>query len=427
MAAIEVKVPDVGTDKPVDVIEISVKPGDTVAIEQTLMVIESDKATVEVPSPVAGVVKTIALKVGDQVMQGALILVLEGDGASATASSSPAASTPTASAPLSATSSPTPETTTAVTKPGGMAPAAPVLLASVHAGPAVRKLARELGVNLAEVSGTGVKSRIIKDDVHLHVKNLLTQRAGQASGTGLPVLPSIDFSKWGSIESLPLNKLRRVSAQNLHRAWVSIPHVTQHDAADISGLEDFRVSENARRKEGGVKLTLLAFLVKASVLALKEYPKFNSSMAPDGEKLFVKNYWHIGIAVDTPDGLVVPVIRDADRKGVLEIASEMDALSKKARTKKLLPADMQGATFSISSLGGIGGTAFTPIVNWPEVAILGVSKSRMQPVWDGKAFQPALMLPLSLSYDHRVIDGAEAARFVTHFSGLLGDVRRLSL
>ena len=293
----------------------------------------------------------------------------------------------------------------------------------------MRKLARELGVVLAEVAATGPKGRVTRDDVHAHVKARLSVPAAPAvaaTGSGLPELPRIDFAKWGPVEELALNKLRRVSAQNLHRAWVHIPHVTQHDDADITSLEEFRVSENARLKDG-VKLTMLAFLVKACVGALKQYPKFNSSLDVGGEKLIVKNYWHIGIAVDTPDGLVVPVIRDADRKGVLEIAREMGELSRKARDKKLTPADMSGATFSISSLGGIGGTAFTPIVNWPEVAILGVSRSAMKPVWDGKAFQPRLMLPLSLSYDHRVIDGADAARFITYLSGLMADLRRLTL
>lgn len=300
--------------------------------------------------------------------------------------------------------------------------------ANVHAGPAVRKLARELGVNLGAVPGSGPKGRIIKDDVHAHVKKLLTAPArAAASGSGLPELPRIDFAKWGPVEEQALGKLRRVAAQNLHRAWVHIPHVTQHDDADITELESFRVSENERLKAEGIKLTMLGFLVKACVGALKHHPKFNSSLAIEGDRLIVKNYWHIGIAVDTPEGLVVPVIRDADRKGVVEIAREMGELSKKARDKKLTPADMQGATFSISSLGGIGGTAFTPIVNWPEVAILGVSKSQLKPVWDGQQFQPRLLLPLSLSYDHRVIDGADAARFVTYLGGLLADLRRLSL
>lgn len=302
--------------------------------------------------------------------------------------------------------------------------------ANVHAGPAVRKLARELGVNLGEVAGTGPKGRIVKDDVHAHVKKLLTspaRMAAAAAGSALPELPKIDFSKWGAVEDMPLSKLRRVAAQNLHRAWLHIPHVTHHEEADISELEAFRVSENERLKAEGVKLTMLAFLVKACVAALKQYPKFNSSLALDGEKIIVKHYWHIGIAVDTPDGLVVPVIRDADRKGVVEIAREMGELSKRARDKKLSPADMQGATFSISSLGGIGGTGFTPIVNWPEVAILGVSKSQQKPVWNGKKFEPKLHLPLSLSYDHRVIDGADAARFCVALAAGLPDSRRLIL
>ncbi len=424
MAVIEVNIPDVGTDKPVDVIEISVKPGDKVALEQTLIVVESEKATVEVPSPAAGTVNSIALKIGDQVTQGGLILLLDVGDAAVTSLSpapAPAASTVPPAAPA--------QPAAAATKPAATVTRADSARAfsnaNVHAGPAVRKLARELGVNLGEVVGSGPKARIIKDDVHAYVKKRLTAPAGSATQ---PDLPKIDFSKWGPVEEQPLLKLRRVAAQNLHRAWVTIPHVTQHDEADITDLEAFRVAENTRQKDqkdNAVKLTVLAFLVKASVMALKQYPKFNSSLALDGEKLIVKNYWHIGIAVDTPDGLVVPVIRDADRKTVSDIARDMGELSKKARDKKLTPADMQGATFSISSLGGIGGTAFTPIVNWPEVAILGVSKSQLKPVWDGQSFQPKLMLPLSLSYDHRVIDGADAARFTAYLAGLLGDFRRL--
>lgn len=424
MAVIEVNIPDVGTDKPVDVIEISVKPGDPVALEQTLIVVESEKATVEVPSPAAGTVKSIALKIGDQVTQGGLILLLDvGDAAVSSALPSAAPVVPKI-APVA----PSQPLVPAASAPAATARAVGAVAgnANAHAGPAVRKLARELGVNLGEVAGSGPKSRIIKDDVHAYVKKRLTAPAGSATQ---PELPLIDFSKWGAVEEQPLLKLRRVAAKNLHRAWVTIPHVTQHDEADITDLEAFRVAENARQKnvqpgmqpEPGVKLTVLAFLVKASVMALKKYPKFNSSLALDGEKLIVKNYWHIGIAVDTPDGLVVPVIRDADRKTVSDIARDMGELSKKARDKKLTPAEMQGATFSISSLGGIGGTAFTPIVNWPEVAILGVSKAQLKPVWDGQAFQPRLMLPLSLSYDHRVIDGADAARFITYLAGLLGN------
>jgi pyruvate dehydrogenase E2 component (dihydrolipoamide acetyltransferase) len=415
-------VPDLGGASGVEVIELAVKPGDTVAREQTLIVLESDKATMEVPAEAAGEVLAVLVKVGDKVSQGTPMVRLRVAGDVPVAAAAPAAVSAAVAASAVATApSPAPTASAARTAE----PAAPG--APVHAGPAVRKLARELGVNLAGVKGTGVKARITRDDVHAHVKQLLTQRTAAPAGNGLPELPVIDFAKWGSIEQQPLGKLRRLSARNLHRAWLHIPHVTQHDEADITELEDFRVFENTRLKEQGVKLTMLAFLVKACVGALKQYPKFNSSLAIDGESLVVKNYWHIGIAVDTPEGLVVPVIRDADRKGIIEIAREMGELSRKARDRKLTPADMQGATFSISSLGGIGGTAFTPIVNWPEVAILGVSKSQTKPHWNGKAFEPRLMLPLSLSYDHRVIDGADAARFVTYLSALLGDLRRLSL
>lgn len=448
VAAIEVKVPDVGTDKAVDVIEVNVKAGDRIAADQTIIVLESEKATVEVPSPAAGVVQSVALKVGDQVTQGALVLVLsaadDGESSGRGEPATPAVGEPPPQSIGSTPPSPQDTaTTTAATRgepataaisatPSRGEPAMPAIrpdaeAAPVHAGPAVRKLARELGVNLVEVSGTGPKQRILKDDVHAHVKRMLTQPRRGGSGAGLPELPVIDFSKWGPVENLPLAKLRRVAAQNLHRAWLTIPHVTQHDEADVTELEDFRVFENGRRREEGVKLTMLAFLVKASVHALQKYPKFNSSLSLDGESLVLKRHWHIGIAVETPEGLVVPVIRDADRKGVLDIAREMGELSKKARDRKLLPSDMQGATFSISSLGGIGGTAFTPIVNWPEVAILGVSKAQTKPVWDGKQFQPRLMLPLSLSYDHRVIDGADAARFITFLSALLADLRRMLL
>lgn len=416
-------VPDIGTDKGVEVIEISIKPGDTVAKEQTLIVLESDKATMEVPAEVAGKIVTVLVHKGDKVTQGMPIATVETVAGSALPVTAPAAVAAVAAGAIAV-----PE----VMRAGAEARVSASAVASaiaVHAGPAVRKLARELGVNLAEVAGSGPKARILKDDVHAHVKKLLTQRAAPpaASGAGLPELPRVDFAKWGPVEEQALNKLRRVSAVNLHRAWLTIPHVTQFDEADITELEDFRVFENSRLKDTGVKLTMLAFLVKACVGALKKYPKFNSSLALEGDKLIVKNYWHIGIAVETPDGLVVPVIRDADRKGIVDIAREMGEISKKARDKKLTPADMSGATFSISSLGGIGGTAFTPIVNWPEVAILGVSRSTTKPVWDGKTFQPKLTLPLSLSYDHRVIDGADAARFTTHLVGLLSDLRRLSL
>jgi len=428
---ITLRVPDIGTDKGVDVIDVRVKPGDVVAKEQTLIVLESDKATMEVPAETAGTIVALLVKKGDKVMQGMPIATLETAGVAVAANAvtaAVAAAAPVDPAVATVAATPAPA---AHALPSAPASGLPAPDAAVHAGPAVRKLARELGVVLSQVQGTGPKSRVLKDDVHAHVKKLLGERAqapaAAPAGSFLPELPRIDFAKWGPVSEQPLNKLRRVSAQNLHRAWVTIPHVTQFDEADITELEAFRVQENARLKGGDVKLTMLAFLVKACVSALKQYPKFNASLALEGDRLVVKEYWHIGIAVDTPDGLVVPVIRDADRKGILEIARDMGELSKKARDRKLTPADMSGATFSISSLGGIGGTAFTPIVNWPEVAILGVSRSAMKPHWDGKQFQPRLMLPLSLSYDHRVIDGADAARFTTHLSGLLADLRRITL
>ncbi|HAI89430.1 MAG TPA: dihydrolipoamide acetyltransferase, partial [Alcanivorax sp.] len=297
---------------------------------------------------------------------------------------------------------------------------------NVHAGPAVRKLARETGVDLGTVPPSGPKDRILKEDVHAHIKQRMEQPAA-AGGAGAPDLPEIDFSEFGPVERDELNKLRKVAARNLHRSWVTIPHVTQFDEADITELEAFRKSQNKALEKEGVKLTMLAFLVQACARALRQFPRVNSSLEPSGEALILKDYVHIGIAVDTPNGLVVPVLRDADKKGLSQIATEIGELAAKARDRKLSPADMKGATFSISSLGGIGGTAFTPIVNWPEVAILGVSRSDTKPVWDGTAFQPRLMLPLSFSYDHRVIDGADAARFTTYLSGLLGDMRRALL
>lgn len=319
------------------------------------------------------------------------------------------------------------EKTTAPLPKAAIAPQTTTVL--VHAGPAVRRLARELGVDLGQVKGTGPKQRILKEDVHAYVKQRLSQAAAPSteSGFGLPSLPTIDFAKWGDIERLPLTKIQRVSAQNLHRAWLTIPHVTQFDEADITELEAFRLGQKEAMKKEGLSLTVLSFLVKASAHVLKQYPKFASSLDADGEQLIQKKYIHIGVAVDTPNGLVVPVIRDADKKSLREIASDLGTLSAKARDKKLTPADMQGAVFSISSLGGIGGTAFTPIVNWPEVAILGVSRSTMKPVWDGQAFAPRLLLPLSLSYDHRVIDGADAARFTTALAKVLADIRQLLL
>lgn len=424
-----VKVPDIGSDE-ADVIEVLVKVGDTLTVDQPIVVLESAKASMEVPSPVAGTVLNILVKVGDKVSEHVALLEVQVSGGTAVAVPVAAASVPAAMPAAAPVVAAAVATTVSSPTPGMPVPThqqqAPA--ANVHAGPAVRRLARELGVDLGKVTGTGPKERILKEDVHAFVKKTLTETpAPVATGAGLPTLPVIDFSKWGEIERLPLTKIQRVSAKNLHRAWVTIPHVTQFDEADITELEAFRVAQKDALKAEGLNLTVLAFLVKASAHVLKQFPKFNSSLDGDGETLVYKKYVHIGVAVDTPNGLVVPVIRDADKKSVREITRDMGELSAKAREKKLTPAEMQGACFSISSLGGIGGTAFTPIVNWPEVAILGVSRAAIKPVWNSKEFQPRLMLPLSLSYDHRVIDGAEAARFTTALSKVLADIRQLLL
>lgn len=424
-----VKVPDIGSDE-ADVIEVLVKVGDTLTVDQPIVVLESAKASMEVPSPVAGTVLNILVKVGDKVSEHVALLEVQVSGGTAVAVPVAAASVPAAMPAAAPVVAAAVATTVSSPTPGMPVPThqqqAPA--ANVHAGPAVRRLARELGVDLGKVTGTGPKERILKEDVHAFVKKTLTETpAPVATGAGLPTLPVIDFSKWGEIERLPLTKIQRVSAKNLHRAWVTIPHVTQFDEADITELEAFRVAQKDALKAEGLNLTVLAFLVKASAHVLKQFPKFNSSLDGDGETLVYKKYVHIGVAVDTPNGLVVPVIRDADKKSVREITRDMGELSAKAREKKLTPAEMQGACFSISSLGGIGGTAFTPIVNWPEVAILGVSRVAIKPVWNSKEFQPRLMLPLSLSYDHRVIDGAEAARFTTALSKVLADIRQLLL
>ena len=436
---IKVPVPDIGGAEGVEVIEINVAEGDELEPEQTMIVLETDKATMEVPAPEGGKVAKVLLKVGDKVSEGDPVLELITSGSAGKASSSASAdskqsadSKKTAakesekSQPASdqASSQAASQATTASTDSASSdsegKPSRPV-----HAGPAVRRLARELGVDLAQVKGSGPKDRVLKEDVHAHVKQRLAQPAAAAGGSGLPPLPEIDFSKWGEVEQVELNKINKVSATNLHRAWVHIPHVTQFDEADITDLEAFRKAEGGRLED--VKLTMLAFIVKACARALLEFPKFNSSLASDGASLMMKKYVHVGIAVDTPNGLVVPVIRNADQLSVVDIAKAMTELSVKARNKKLSPGDMQGGSFSISSLGGIGGTAFTPIVNWPEVAILGVSRSQMKPVYADGEFQPRLMLPLSLSYDHRVIDGADAARFTSFLSAQLGDIRRLLL
>ena len=422
-----VLVPDLGDIDAAEIIEVNVAVGDELEQEQVIVVVESDKASLEIPAPSAGKVESVAVKVGDKVGTGDALLIMSVSGSKPAAddNAEQADKTETKSAPApeqtSSEQKPAPATSQPTTADAG-SPSR-----SVHAGPAVRKLAREMGVDLAQVNGTGPKDRILKEDVHAWVKQRL-EGAPKASGGGLAVeLPEIDFSQFGEIERLELNKLRKVSAQNLTRSWLTIPHVTQHEMADITGLEAFRKQQNKVLEKEGVKLTMLAFLVSACARALQEFPRFNSSLENSGEALIQKHYINIGIAVDTPNGLVVPVIKDADKKGLKAIAQEMGELAEKARNRKLTPADMKGGTFSISSLGGIGGTAFTPIVNWPEVAILGVSRSDMQPAWDGEQFQPRLMLPLSLSYDHRVIDGADAARFTTYLSQLLTDMRRALL
>ena len=433
MSLLEVKVPDIGDFKDVPVIGIEVSPGDTVKAEDPLVTLESDKATMEVPAPAAGTVKEIKLKVGDKVSEGTLVLLLETAAAGAAAPAT--APTPAPASPPPATAASKPASAEPVAPAPAAAPPAPAEIAAAvvghraHASPSVRRFARELGVDVALVKGTGPKGRILQEDVQNYVKQALAQPRGAApaGGTGLDLLPwpTVDFAKFGPVESKPLSRIKKISGANLARNWVMIPHVTQFDEADITDLEALRVQLNKENEKSGAKLTMLAFLIKAAVAALKKYPDFNASL--DGENLVYKQYFHIGFAADTPNGLVVPVIRDADRKGLLEIAKEMGALSAKAREGKLGPAEMQGGCFSISSLGGIGGTAFTPIVNAPEVAILGVSKSQTRPVWDGKVFQPRLMIPLSLSYDHRVIDGASAARFTAYLAQVLADMRRVLL
>ncbi|MDF3030211.1 MAG: aceF [Moraxellaceae bacterium] len=423
-----VKAPDIGSES-ADVIEILVQEGQQIGLEQPVVALESAKASMEVPNTVAGIVQRILVKVGDKVSENTALLevAVQGDAAA------PAEAVPSAPPPQAAPAqvvAPRPASAPVLPSTTLRALASAVSQAThsnVHAGPAVRRLARELGVDLAKVKGSGPRDRILKEDVHAFVKKAMQQQVAGGGAGPAAQLPVIDFSKWGEIERVALGKIQKLSAQNLHRAWVTIPHVTQFDEADITELEEFRVSQKEAFKAEGLSITLLSFLVKACAHVLREFPRFNSSLEVDGESLVLKKYINIGVAVDTPNGLVVPVIRDADRKSIREIARDLGELSAKARDRKLTPADMQGATFSISSLGGIGGTAFTPIVNWPEVAILGVSRAATKPVWDGKQFQPRLMLPLSLSYDHRVIDGADAARFTTQLAKEIGDIRQLLL
>lgn len=438
MAKFEQRVPDLGDFKGVEIIEVLVKAGDSVQVEQPLLVLETEKATMEVPASQAGKLLELKAKTGDRVSAGDVIALIEVGDAPATPSPPPSpkgrgseAATPQEMA-VPAVPSPLPvgevarsagEGATLATLPIATTPG------SVHASPAVRLFARELGVDLTRVAGSGPKNRILKEDVQAFVKKVMggAQLAAPAGGSGLPQMPVIDFSKFGPVENKPLSRIRKLSATHLHRSWVLVPHVTQFDEADITDLDAFRKESAAEAKQKGIKITMLSFLLKASANTLLQFPELCASLAPDGESLVLKKYVHIGIAVDTPNGLVVPVIRDVDKKGIFQLAEELAAVSEKARVGRLSPPDLQGGCFSISSLGGIGGTKFTPIVNAPEVAILGVSKSQMKPVWDGKTFVPRLVLPLSLSYDHRVIDGAQAARVTTYLAELLGDIRRLLL
>jgi pyruvate dehydrogenase E2 component (dihydrolipoamide acetyltransferase) len=477
MSNIEVKVPDIGDFKEVEVIEVLVNEGDTVALEQSLITVESDKASMEIPSTAAGVLKSLKIKVGDKVAEGTLLAILEGSAEDAGAAKAGAdapkevpeqrASAPEKAAPAQSdgdraeaareqsarADSAAPARSSTIVAPAPAlprppSPTAPLAVegaadrAKPHASPSVRKFARELGVDLTLVQGSGPKQRITQDDVRSWVKDKVASAAAggsaasaasAASGAageggaalGLIPWPKVDFAKFGPVESKPVARIRKISAANLHRNWVMIPHVTNHDEADITELEAFRVALNKEQGKDGVKVTMLAFLIKACVSALQKFPEFNASL--DGENIVLKQYWHIGFAADTPNGLMVPVIRDADKKGIFQIARETSELAAKAREGKLAPGDMQGGTFSISSLGGIGGTYFTPIINAPEVAILGVCRSFTKPVWDGSAFQPRLILPLSLSWDHRVVDGAAAARFNVYLAQLLADFRRVML
>jgi len=424
-----VAVPDIGDFKEIEVIEVLVKPGDAVAKEQSLITLESDKATMEIPSPDGGVVKEVKVKVGDKVSKGSPIVVLEASDFKETRKPEAPAARQLVPAVVPA---PVPASE-AAPRPVPREPREEIKT-KPHASPSVRKFARELGVDLSRVQGSGPKGRIVHGDVQAFVKGALAKApapapaaAGGALPFNLPAWPEVDFAKFGPVETKPLSRIQKLSGPYLHRNWISIPHVTQFDEADITDLDAFRKAQTAETEKRGFKLTMLAFLVKACVTALKKYPQFNASLDKSGESIVIKKYFHVGVAVDTPGGLVVPVVRDADRKGVFDLASELAEISKLARDGKLKAGDMQGGTFSISSLGGIGGTFFTPIINAPEVAILGVSRSATRPVWNGKDFTPRLILPLALSYDHRVIDGATAAHFTTFLVSVLSDIRKLIL
>ncbi len=430
MAKIEVKVPDIGDFKDVPIIEFLVKPGESVKAEQSIVTLESDKATMDVPSPLSGIVGELLAKIGDKVSMGVPLLTLEEEAAATSAPSAPAP----AAVPAHAA---TPPEIEQPEKPAAAPPSSPSAgpnpavadFSGVNAGPAVRRLARELGLDLTTMTGTGEKGRITREDLKAALGGGGSGPVAKG-GAGLPEIPAVDFAKFGPVETVPLSRIKRISGPRLHASWVNVPHVTHSDEADVTELEVFRKSlDDASKadKKAPYRVSLLPLLMKASVASLKAFPTFNSALAPAKDALIYRKYWHLGVAVDTPDGLVVAVVKDVDQKGVLDIARELGALSAKAREGKLSPAEMQGATFTISSLGGIGGTAFTPIVNAPEVAILGVVRSKMAPVWDGAAFKPRLMLPLCLSYDHRVIDGAAGARFMRHLCSTIEDMRRVLL
>lgn len=424
----KIVVPDIGDFDEVEVIEILVSEGETVAVEDSLISVESDKATMEIPAPVSGVITELKIAIGDKVSMGSLILLMEPSDepapatSEATAEPAPVAAAPApVAAPIATKSAPA----APAHRPSPTAQVDEISFSRAYASPSVRKFARELGVDLGRVGGSGRKGRIIKDDVKAFVKQVLTQGVSGGGGLAVAPMPEIDFSQWGEVETQPLSKINKLTGKFLHRNWVTVPHVTQFEEADITDLEVKRKTMAAEYKDKDIKITPLVFMMKAVVAAMKELPKFNASLDASGENLILKHYYNVGIAVDTPDGLVVPVVRDVDSKSVVEIATELGEISQKARDKKLKPSDMQGGCITISSLGGIGGTKFTPIVNAPEVAILGVSRHKMQPVWNGKSFEPRLMLPLCLSYDHRVIDGADGARFTSFLSRTLADADNL--
>ena len=427
---VEVKVPDIGDFDSVEIIEILVAVGDQIAEEDSLITVESDKASMEIPSSHAGTVKEIKVNIGDMIAEGAVVVVVEASAVAAPVVEAPEAAAPVASPAPEVKAKPAPAIPAIENKPSPTANINPVSFKNAHASPAVRKFARDLGVDLSKIGGTGRNERIIKEDVQTFVKKVMSTGGGSVNGgsaLGVEAMPDIDFSQFGEIEVKPLSKINKLTGKFLHRNWVTIPHVTQFNEADITSLEAFRKQSNKEYEKEGVKFTMLVFIMKAVAAGLKKYPRFNASLEPSGENLILKNYFNIGVAVDTPDGLVVPVVRDVDKKSLVEISKELREISVKARDKKLKPSDMQGGSMSISSLGGIGGTNFTPIVNAPEVAILGVSRAEMKPVWNGSDFEPKLMCPLALSYDHRVVDGADGARFITYVSHLLADARRLLL